>query len=82
MTKNGKLMRFSALVAAGTGTGGIGIGQATHASAQDAIMKAGRIAGRNVEYFERWEGRTLFHDDVLRFKASKIYVRPAPPSKL
>ncbi len=80
MTKNGKLMRFNATVAAGTGNGGLGIASATHASAQDAIFKAGRIATKKIEYFDRWQDRTLFHDDIVKFKASKLIVRPAPPS--
>ena len=80
MTKNGKLLRFSAMVAAGNGHGGVGIGQATHENVQDAVMKAGRLATRNIEYFERWQGRTLFHDDCFKFKATKLSVRPAPPS--
>lgn len=82
MTKNGKLMRFNATVAAGNGAGAIGVASATHASAQDAILKAGRVATRNMEYFERWQDRTLFHDDIVKFKASKLVVRPSPPSKI
>ena len=81
MTKNGKLMRYSAMVAAGNGRGTVGLGQATHESSIDAIATAGRLAIRNMEYFERWQDRTLFHDDVVKYKASQLHVRPAPERK-
>jgi ribosomal protein S5 len=80
MTKNGKLMRFNATVASGNAAGGLGVASATHANAQDAIMKAGRLATRNMEYFGRWQDRTLFHDDIVKFKASQLVLRPSPAS--
>lgn len=78
MTKNGKIQRFSVMVASGNGKGGVGLGQATHANSTDAIMKAGKMAVRNMEFFERWHERTLFHDGYAKFKASEIFARPAP----
>lgn len=81
MTKNGKTARFSAIVVAGTGNGGLGCGHAKHDSASEAVTKAGRLAVKNIQYFNRWQDRTIFHDDFSKFKATKLYVRPAPPSK-
>ena len=80
MTTNGKIARFSAVVVAGNGHGGLGCGHAKHNSAAEAVTKAGKLAVRSMEYFSRWQDRTLFHDDYAKFKASKVYVRPAAPS--
>lgn len=80
MTKNGKIARFSAIVVAGTGNGGLGTGHAKHDSASEAVLKAGRLAVKNIQFFNRWQDRTIFHDDYVKFKATKLYVRPAPPS--
>jgi ribosomal protein S5 len=82
MTKNGKIARFSSIVIAGNGNGGLGSGHAKHDSASEAVTKAGKLAVRNIQYFNRWQDRTLFHDDFAKYKATKLYVRPAPPSKL
>lgn len=79
-TTNGKVSHFSALVVAGNGRGGLGFAQAKHASGPDAIQKAARKATRGMEFYERWQDRTLFHDDYVKFKATKLYVRPAAPS--
>lgn len=81
MTKNGKIARFSAIVVAGTGNGGLGCGHSKHDSASEAVTKAGKLAVRDIQYFNRWQDRTLFHDDFAKYKATKLYVRPAPPSK-
>ena len=70
------------MVAAGNGNGGVGLGQASHANSTDAILKAGKMAIRDMEFFERWHGRTLFHDAFAKFKASKLYVRPAPKGQV
>lgn len=81
MTKNGKIARFSAIVVAGTGNGGLGCGHAKHDSGSESVTKAGKLAVRDIQYFNRWQDRTLFHDDYSKYKATKLYVRPAPPSK-
>lgn len=76
MTKNGKYARFSALVAVGNGNGAIGIAHAKALNAPDALSKATRSATSNMEYFHRWQDRTIFHDDEVKFKSSIIRVRP------
>lgn len=82
MTKNGKIARFSSIVVAGNGNGGLGCGHSKHDSASEAVAKAGKLAVRDIQYYNRWQDRTLFHDDFAKYKATKLYVRPAPPSKL
>lgn len=79
MTKNGKYARFSALVAVGNGKGGIGVAHSKSLNASDAIAKASQRAIRVMEYFPRWQDRTIFHDDAVKFKASRLIVRPAAP---
>lgn len=79
-TTNGKIAHFSALVVAGNEHGGLGFAQAKHASGPDAIQKASRKAIKSMEFFPRWQDRTIFHDDYVKFKATKLYVRPAPTS--
>lgn len=76
-TKNGKISKFTAIVAVGNGNGGLGVGVAKHAQATDAIQKAARIAAKNISYYPVNESRTLFHDDFCKFKATSLYVRPA-----
>jgi len=80
MTKNGKIARFSAIVVAGNGNGGLGCGHSKHDTASEAVTKAGKLAVRDIQFFNRWQDRTLFHDDYAKYKATKLYVRPAPPS--
>ncbi len=80
-TRNGKVATFSALVVAGNGAGGIGYGFGRDATTSDAIVKAGKIAERNMEFFDRFQGRTIFHAANVKFKATLLMVKPAPASK-
>lgn len=82
MTTNGKIARFSSIVVAGNGDGGLGCGHSKHDSASEAVTKAGKLAVRDMQFFNRWQDRTLFHDDYTKYKATKLYVRPAPPSMI
>lgn len=79
MTKNGKYARFSILLAVGNGAGGLGVAHAKAVAAADAVAKATRLATRSLEYYERWQQRTLHHDDVVKYKATILYVRPGAP---
>lgn len=79
-TTNGKIAHFSALVVAGNEHGGLGFAQAKQSAGPDAIQKASKKAIKSMEFFPRWQDRTIFHDDYTKFKATKLYVRPAPPS--
>lgn len=79
-TANGKIAKFSALVVAGNGKGGLGFAHAKCDSLSDAYQKAAKKAIKNIEYYERFKNRTIFHDDFVKFKSTKLFVRPAPPS--
>lgn len=82
MTKNGKIMSYSAAVVAGNLEGGIGYGVGKDKKPNDAVLKATRLAERDMEFFERYDNRTLFHDISVKFKATKVHVRAAPAGKL
>ena len=75
------IARFSDIIVAGSGNGGLGCGHSKHDSASEAVAKAGKLAVRDIQHYNRWQSRTLFHDDFAKYKATKLYVRPAPPSK-
>jgi ribosomal protein S5 len=79
MTKNGKYARFSSLVAVGNGRGAVGVSHSKAIAAADAVSKATKQATRLMEYFPRWQDRTLFHDDIVKFQATILIVRPAAP---
>lgn len=79
--RNGKVATFSALVVAGNAAGGVGYGFGRDLTTSDAIVKAGKIAERNMEFFDRFQGRTIFHAANVKFKATRLMVKPAPASK-
>ncbi|PJF17169.1 hypothetical protein PSACC_03013 [Paramicrosporidium saccamoebae] len=79
MTKNGKYARFSSLVAVGNGRGAVGVSHSKAIAAADAVSKATKQATRLMEHFPRWQDRTLFHDDIVKFQATILIVRPAAP---
>ena len=78
MRAGGKSRSFFAAVVAGNGEGGIGCGTSKDKRSRDAIIKATKDAEKNMEYFELYEERTLFHDVKSKFKATKLTVRPMP----
>ena len=79
MTKNGKYARFSAFVAVGNGKGAVGVAHGKALNAADALSKASQIAARSMEFFPRWQDRTIFHDDRVKWKATRLLLRPAAP---
>lgn len=79
MTKNGKYIRFSATVASGNGRGAVGVAHSKALTASDAVAKATRLASRSMQQYSIFDGRTIYHDDRIKFKATLLYVRPAAP---
>lgn len=80
MTKNGKYVRYSAFMAVGNGRGSVGVSHAKSIDAVDAVAKATKSATKNMQYYERFQFRTIFHDDIVKFKSTKVHIRPAPPN--
>lgn len=79
-TSKGKIGKFSALIAVGDGKGAIGLSMSKNISLPVAVQRAVRLATRNMQKFPIFENRTLFHDDYVKFKATKIQVKPAAPN--
>ena len=80
-TGNGKISSFSVMMVAGNKKGGVGYGIAKDKTVLDAMMKATKLAEKNMEFFELYENRTLYHDIQAKFKASKLYIRAMPSGK-
>ena len=78
-TRRGKLARYSVLMAVGNGRGALGISLTKNTNLSNAIQMAIRLAGRNMRRYPRWEERTLLHDDQVKFKATKLALRPGAP---
>lgn len=79
MSRNGKVPSYSAAVVVGNGEGGIGYGLSKDKRPNEAIVKATKEAEKNMEYFELYENRTMFHEIQAKFKASILLIRPMPP---
>lgn len=78
-TRKGKIAKFSALMAVGDGKGSVGLSMSKNSSLPVAVQRAVRLATRNMQKFPLFENRTLFHDDYVKYKATKVQVRPAAP---
>jgi len=78
VTKGGKTLSFSVLAVVGdqAGHAGFGIGKAHEVA--DAIRKAVEQAKKNVVEVPR-RGTTIPHEIMGRFKAAKVFLRPAAP---
>jgi small subunit ribosomal protein S5 len=74
--KGGKRMRFRALLAIGDRKGRVGIGVAKGADVTMAIQKAFNQAKKNLVHVPIVKG-TIPHEVVVKFKASKIMMKPA-----
>jgi small subunit ribosomal protein S5 len=77
VTKGGKNMRFAALVVVGDGKGRVGFATAKAREVPDAVKKAVERARRAMIRIPLREGRTVHHDTVGNFGASKVYIRTA-----
>ena len=78
MTRNGKVQSYSVFSVSGDGKGGLGVGLGRDSMLPNAIEKSLKASSGAIEYFDLFEGRTLFHDITVKFKASKVELRCAP----
>ncbi len=76
--KGGKRLRFSALVVTGDGNGHVGIGLAKANEVPVAINKSGAQARKNLVKVVL-AGSTIPHEITVKFEASKVLLKPAPP---
>ena len=79
VVKGGRRFSFSALVVAGDGKGRVGIGTGKASEVPESINKAGRIAKKSFMNVPLRDQRTIPHEIVGRFGASKVVLRPAGP---
>ncbi|CAH9072960.1 unnamed protein product [Cuscuta epithymum] len=78
VTKGGRIMRYTALLACGNYNGVIGFAKAKGPAAPIAIQKAYEKCFQNLHYIERHEEHTIAHAVQTSYKNTKIYLWPAP----
>ncbi len=78
VTKGGKRLSFSALVVIGDGRGHVGWALG-HANEVAEAIRKGLYQARKSVFTVPMKGRTIPHEIIGRFGASKIWMRPAAP---
>ncbi len=79
VVKGGRRFSFSALVVAGDGKGRVGIGTGKAGEVPESISKAGRIAQKSLLQVPLKDQRTIPHEIMGKFGASRVALRPAGP---
>ncbi len=77
-TPGGNYVTFSALVAVGDQKGKLGIGMAKALEVPIAIEKAEKQAKKKIIKIAL-KGTTIPYDIMVKYKAAKILLKPAPP---
>ena len=77
-TGKGKIHRRGVLVVVGNGNGLVGYGEAKHDDASRATNRAFAMAVRNMDYVDRFEGRTIWTEMSSKLGATRIILRPRP----
>jgi len=77
-TGKGKIHRHATLVVVGNGNGLVGYGEAKHDDPSRASGRAFAIAVRNMDYVDRFEGRTIWTEMSSKLGATRIILRPRP----
>lgn len=77
-TGKGKIHRRGVLVVVGNGDGLVGYGEAKHDDGARATGRAFAMAVRNMDYVDRFEGRTIWTEMSSKLGATRIILRPRP----
>jgi len=77
-TGKGKINSQYVLVIVGTGNGLVGLGEGKADEPMQAMDNAYAQAIRNMDYVDRFEGRTLWTEMETKFGSTRIYMRPRP----
>ena len=78
VVKGGRHLSFNALVVVGNGQGQVGIGVGKADAVPDAVRK-GAYEARKVLISIPLKGSTIPHEVTVKFGASKVMLKPAPP---
>ncbi|KAK0059908.1 28S ribosomal protein S5 mitochondrial [Biomphalaria pfeifferi] len=79
MTGNlGRKARISALVVTGNGNGLAGFAVAKAATGKAALRKAKNMAAQRLQYFERYQNHTVFHNFAVTESKTTIFVQKKP----
>ncbi|KAH9492910.1 28S ribosomal protein S5, mitochondrial [Bulinus truncatus] len=80
MTGNlGRKARVSALVVTGNGNGLAGFAVAKAPTGKAALRKAKNMAAQRLQYFERYQNHTVFHNFAVKEGKTTIFVQKKPP---
>jgi len=77
-TGKGKIHRRGVLVVVGNGDGLVGYGEAKHDDSSRATNRAFAMAVRDMDYVDRFEGRTIWTEMSSKLGATRIILRPRP----
>ncbi|XP_074302171.1 uncharacterized protein LOC141633639 [Silene latifolia] len=77
VTKGGRIVKYSAIVACGNYNGVVGYAKAKGSAVPLALQKAHEKCFQNLHYIERYEDHTIAHAIVTKYKKTKLYLWPA-----
>jgi small subunit ribosomal protein S5 len=78
-TRLGKISSCYVLAVAGDGNGRLGIGEGKALEADDATLKAGQAAIRNMRPIPRYEKRTIYGEVEGKVGACEVQLKAKPP---
>ena len=81
VTSGGKVRSSRVLVVMGNQNGFAGYGIGRGPDVASATLKATQKAAQNMEYFDRLDNRTIFHDTDMKFQRTKLAMRVSHPGK-
>ncbi|KAL9227505.1 hypothetical protein vseg_003187 [Gypsophila vaccaria] len=77
VTKGGKVVNYTAVLACGNYNGVVGYAEATGPTIPIALQKAYEPCFQNLHYVDRYEDHTIAHPTQTTYKKTKVYLWPA-----
>ena len=78
-TSKGRMFSMYSLVVVGNGNGLASYGEGKHEEAANSVRKATNQAIKNLQYFHRYNDRTLYHDIEYKFHSTRLKLMVRPP---